>query len=164
MTEVDVSIDDLVLDVLKVTYTVHVLKGYAPSIELINLISQVVAQNTANLQAVKTVLASYVDYSIGTLFDVHAACIGKNTDVLSPCILCTGVIKSNEISCVSCLRILHFLSGKDGHGKLCQIIAGNIVQIRSLSHMNSCVRTVAPEALSSPNFNDGHRFSLLFWV
>ena len=163
---INVGIDQLVLDLVEVAHVVHILELAAFSDNAGDLIQQIVAEDITDLVAMQALLFGHGLQCVHGTGDIHAAGVGDHADLLLIGFLADDLHQADEVTGITCGRILHFLPLHDGESQFCQVVAGHIIQISVPDHVDCRIRAVAPEALAAANGDFFHTFTSFhkLWV
>ena len=148
---VDIGIHKLVLDLIEIAHIVHIFELAAVSDHLRDLIQQIVTGDITDLVAVHLLFLGHSLQSVHSAGDIHAAGIGNDADLLFIGLFSDLFHQADEISGVTGSGILHLLTLHDRQSQLRQIVASHVIQVAVTNHVDSSVRTVAPETLSASN-------------
>ena len=126
-------------------------KSFESREQLEDLIQQIVTGDITDLVAVHLLFLGHSLQSVHSAGDIHAAGIGDDADLLFIGLFADLFHQADEISGVTGSGILHLLTLHDRQSQLRQIVASHVIQVAVTNHVDSSVRTVAPETLSASN-------------
>ena len=150
MADVCVAVVDVLDHFVEVAVVVKV--GESPAIlqQLGDLVLDGVAGHIADLVTGHVLAFGPLLDGIHAAGNIHAACVGADTNVLVPGFLTGGLENAGgEVGCEALGRVFQLLLSHDGERQLCQVVAAHVLNVTLADHVDGRIGTIAPEALAT---------------